>query len=79
MSASVPPNPSQPAPSAEEANLTNLVRHCCEEVGLDPDRDADEVLDAVDDPPYRECCDSGCDPCVLTIVRAASLVRQRRR
>lgn len=78
MSTSVPPNPSQPAPSAENASFTNLVRRCCEEVGLDPDRDADEVIEAVDDPPDRECCDSGCDPCVLTIVRAASLVRLRR-
>ncbi len=54
-----------------------LVHTCCEEVGLDPVRDADEVIDAMRAPPERECCDSGCDPCVLTILRAASLVKQR--
>lgn len=77
--------PSDPPPSDPVVALvTNaapvpreLVLACCEEVGLDPERDYDEVLEAVSDPPYRECCESGCDPCVLSIVRAAALVRQR--
>lgn len=77
MTERVPPSPPRVAPADQEA-FTRLVRRCCEEVGLDPDRDADEVCDAVDEPPDRECCDSGCDPCVLSVVRAAALVRQRR-
>lgn len=92
MSASQPP-PSQPPSSQTPAseppvclaasNTTTteipheLVFICCEEAGLDPYRDFDEVLQAVEDPPARECCESGCDPCVLTIVRAAALVRYR--
>jgi hypothetical protein len=55
----------------------SLVRACCEEVGLDPDSTIDEVLDVLVNPPDRACCDSGCDPCILTIFRAASLVRSR--
>jgi hypothetical protein len=78
MNSSQPPAPDEnvaPAPGFSR----DLVHRCCEEVGLDPHRDADEVVDAIQCAPDRDCCDSGCDPCVLTIVRAASLVRQRHR
>lgn len=77
-------SPSQPPVSLASSNTITpeippeLVFTCCEEVGLDPYRDFDEVRQAVDDPPARECCESGCEPCVLTIVRAANLVRYRR-
>lgn len=66
--------PESPAP---DEIPRQLVFSCCEEVGLDPYRDFDEVLDAVHNPPARECCESACDPCILTIERAAALVRYR--
>ncbi len=78
---SPPTSPVSPLEGVEpepEAVPRDLVSACCEEVGLDPERDWRDVLDALHDPPLRECCDSACDPCILTVVRAASLVRQRR-
>jgi hypothetical protein len=82
MSASNPPNhPSNATSSTSDADVTpfEVVRRCCIEAGLDPDRDADEVALAVDYPIDRDCCESGCEPCVLTINRAASLAKRRLR
>lgn len=86
-SSSVPPPPSESdssspvqlaEPEGPPAEVPReLVFSCCEEVGLDPYRDFDEVLAAVAEPPWRQCCESACDPCVLTIERAAALVRYR--
>lgn len=79
---SPPPPPSEPTVEvARDATRDEIPRElvftCCEEVGLDPYRDFDEVLEALWDPPLRQCCESACDPCVLTIERAAALVRYR--
>lgn len=55
----------------------NVIRQCCVEVGLDPDRDSTRVAEAMDEGMSEPCCESACDPCVLTIERAAALAKQR--
>lgn len=59
------------------ASKQDVIRQCCVEVGLDPDRDAGRVADAIDEGMYEPCCESACDPCVLTIERAAWLAKRR--
>jgi hypothetical protein len=54
-----------------------VIRQCCTEVGLEPDRDATRVADAIAFGVSEPCCESACDPCVLTIERAAALAKQR--
>lgn len=54
-----------------------VIRQCCTEVGLDPDRDATRVAEAMVDGLDEPCCESACDPCVLTIERAATLAQRR--
>jgi hypothetical protein len=64
----------------ETLSELELARECCEAFGLDPRRDAERVLEIASDPALttEPCCDSGCDPCVVTLQMAASLLRRRR-
>lgn len=79
MSASDLPYPplKTASPTPDDVNPLDVIRRCCIEAGLDPERDADEVALAIEYPIDRDCCDSGCEPCVLTINRAASLAKRR--
>jgi hypothetical protein len=66
-------------PVSEAMMASQAARACCAELGLEPDRDAEYVMELAADPEIAEpCCDSGCDPCVETLLSAARLFNRRR-
>lgn len=75
----VTPSPPLPGESAGAPPREDQVRSCCEAVGLDPYRDAERVTQIFHEgeESVETCCDSGCDPCVDTLISAVRLLRQR--
>jgi hypothetical protein len=61
------------------ADLLKLARQCCTDVGLNPSRDAEQVIDglSMEAEDWPACCDSGCSPCVDTLQSAVRLLRIR--
>jgi hypothetical protein len=64
-------------PTAEQK--LHLARRACEAVGLNPQRDARDVveLSEADSEDWEECCEGGCEPCVAVLQSAALVLRRR--
>ncbi len=58
---------------------TQLAREICVAKGLDPDRDAEDVVAVADQDmdTWEECCEGGCEPCAADIQSAALALRRR--
>ncbi len=63
----------------DESQRIELARECCLATGLDPFRDAQDVIDIADQDTeqWQECCDGGCEPCVAVLQSAALALRRR--
>lgn len=62
-----------------DKRVLEWAREICVRKGLDPERDAEDVIDlaAQDEDDWEECCDGGCTPCIAVVQSAAIALRRR--